>query len=168
MSGNIRKLTMCAVMAATALVLFVIEMQIPPLTVIPGIKLGLANVVTVFAIFAVGRSRAFGILTVRIILGSIICGTTVTLLYSMTGGVLSFLLCAVICRFFTYKQMWVVSIFGAMMHNVGQIAAAVLITQTVEILIYLPVLLLSGIITGAFTGICAQCVFNRLKSVGIL
>lgn len=168
MKNNVRKLTFCAVLAAVALMLFVVEAQIPPLTAIPGVKPGLSNIVTVFAVFALGWSWALAILFVRILVGTLLVGQFVSLMYSLAGGLLAFLLAVIIRRFFTEKQMWIVSVLSAVMHNIGQIAVAVVITGTKEIVFYLPVLLLSGIITGAFTGLCAQVLLNRLSAVGVL
>lgn len=168
MKNNVRKLTFCAVLAAVALILFVVEAQIPPLTAIPGIKPGLSNIVTVFALFALGWSWALAILFVRILVGTMLVGQFMSFMYSLAGGLLAFLLACLIRRFFSEKQMWIVSVLSAIMHNIGQLAVAIVLTGTKEILFYLPVLLLSGIITGAFTGLCAQVLLNRLRSVGIM
>ena len=106
MKNNVRKLTFCAVLAAVALMLFVVEAQIPPLTAIPGVKPGLSNIVTVFAVFALGWSWALAILFVRILVGTLLVGQFVSLMYSLAGGLLAFLLAVIIRRFFTEKQMW--------------------------------------------------------------
>lgn len=167
-NNQIRMLTLSAVLAASALVLFVVEAQIPPLTAIPGIKLGLANVFTLFALFSLGPGSAFSVLLIRILLGNLITGQAVSFLYSLAGGLLSYLLCVIIRRFFPTGQLWVVSVFSALTHNIGQILAAIALTGVAQIAVYLPVLILAGIITGAFTGLCAQFLLLRLHKVGLV
>lgn len=158
-----KDLILTAILTASALVAFTIEAAMPPLTPIYGIKLGLANIFTLFALYALGTRQAAAVLFLRIILGSIFTGQLVSFIYSLTGGVLSFVLIVLLKRFFPLKQVWVLSVLSAVMHNIGQLAAAVLMTETVQILYYLPVLLISGIIAGAFTGLCAQLVLMRLN-----
>ena len=101
----------------------------------------------------------------RITLGSIFTGQLVSFIYSLTGGVLSFLLMLLLRRFFPVKQLWVLSALCAVMHNAGQLAAAMLMTSTVQLIYYLPVLIVSGIIAGVFTGLCAQLVLLRLNKM---
>jgi len=158
-----RKLTTTAILTAAALVVFVIESQIPSLTSVPGIKLGLSNVFTLFALYTVGAPWAFALLLIRVVLGGLLTGQTMAILYSLSGGLLAFGAMLLGRRLIPEKQLWVVSVFGAIFHNIGQIAAAVLITSTSEILYYLPILLVSAIVTGAFTGVSAQLVLKRLK-----
>ena len=104
-------------------------------------------------------------MSLRIVLGSIFTGQLVSFIYSITGGLLSFLLMILLKRFFPLKQLWVLSVLSAVTHNIGQPAAAVFMTQTLAIAYYLPVLILSGIIAGAFTGLCAQLVLMRLSKI---
>ena len=87
-----KRLTVVALFTAIALIIFVIEAQLPPLAPIPGIKLGLANIVSLFALFWLGKKEAFTILILRIILGSIFSGHGATFLYSLSGGLLSFII----------------------------------------------------------------------------
>lgn len=147
-------------MTAVALIIFIVEAQLPPLLPVPGIKLGLSNVVTLFALFAVGPSMAFLVLIARIVLGGLLTGQVVSMTYSLAGGLLSFVVCACIYRFFPRNQVFVVSVISAVLHNVGQIAVAALMTSA-GIFAYLPLLTVSGIITGLFTGLCAQFVLTR-------
>lgn len=158
-----RNLILTAILTALALVAFTIEAAIPPLTPIYGIKLGIANVFTLFALYALGTRYAAALLFLRIVLGSIFTGQVVSFIYSLTGGVLAFLLMVLLKRFFPLKQVWILSILCAVMHNIGQLLAAIFMTSTIQIIYYLPVLVVSGIIAGAFTGLCAQLVLIRLK-----
>ena len=102
------------------------------------------------------------ILIARILLGSMFGGGVVSLLYSLAGGILCLLITLVLRRILTKKQIWVAGVMGAIMHNIGQILVAVVVTGTPSIVSYLPVLLISGIVTGTFTGFAAQAVVNRL------
>lgn len=158
-----KKLILTAVLTASALVAFTIEAAIPPLTPIYGIKLGIANVFTLFALYALGTPQAAAVLFLRIILGSIFTGQMVSFIYSLAGGLLSFLLMVLLKRFFPLKQLWVLSVLCAVTHNIGQLLAAVLMTGTVQIMLYLPVLIAAGIVAGAFTGLCAQLVLIRIN-----
>jgi heptaprenyl diphosphate synthase len=160
-----RKLTRMAVLTAVALTIFVIELQLPALAPIPGVKLGLANIITVYAMFALGPGDTLCILLVRVFLGSVFSGQMTSLLYSLAGGLLCYLVMLLLRRILTVKQIWVCSVLGAMAHNVGQMAVAVLVTGTPALIYYLPVLMVSGILTGLFTGLCAQFVTGRLDKI---
>lgn len=162
-----KKITTAALLTAIALIIFIVEVQLPPLLPVPGIKLGLSNVVTLFALFVVGPAMAFLILISRIVLGGLLTGQLVSMIYSMGGGLLAFVVSACIYRFFPRNQVFVVSVIAAVLHNVGQIAVAALMTS-VEIFAYLPILMVSGIITGLFTGLCAQFVLARRERADIL
>ena len=142
-----------------------IEGAIPPLTPIYGVKLGIANVFTLFALYVLGKPYGMAVMLLRIVLGNILTGQLVSLIYSLTGGLLSFLLMILLKRFFPTKQMWVLSVLCAVTHNIGQLLAAILMLQSMAIAYYLPVLILSGIIAGAFTGICAQLVLIRFSKI---
>ena len=159
---NTKRLTRMAALTAVALTIFIAELQIPSPVPIPGVKLGLANIITVYAMFVLGPADTACILIVRILLGSIFSGQLMSLFYSLSGGLLCYTVILLLRRIFSQKQIWVCSVFGAAAHNFGQIAAAILITGTPALLCYLPVLMVSGIIAGIFTGVCAQLVVNRL------
>lgn len=158
-----KRLTRMAILTAVALTIFVVELQLPNLTPIPGVKLGLANIITVYAMFALGGVDTLCILIARILLGSMFSGQMMALFYSLAGGLLCYLVMLVLHRLFTPKQIWICSVLGAVAHNLGQMAVAVLITRTPALLYYLPVLMISGIIAGAFTGLCAQFVVNKMS-----
>lgn len=163
-----RKLTVMAMLLALALIIFVIEAQLPPLAPIPGIKLGLANIITLTAIYLIGRREAFIVLILRIILGSVFSGNLIGFIYSVSGGIASFALMCAVSLFLKPDKIWVVSVFGALAHNAGQIAAAVFITKTTQVIWYLPVLTISAVITGVFTGIAAQLIFKRLRKINAI
>ena len=160
---QIRRLTRDALLTAIALTIFMIEAQIPAPIPVPGIKLGLANIVTLDALFMLGPWDALSILLARIVLGSLFAGNMMILFYSLAGGLLCWLLCCVLRRMMTDRQIWLCSIFGAIAHNLGQMAVAIAVTRTPGLLAYLPALMISGILAGAFTGWSAQFLIGRMK-----
>ena len=160
-----RKLTKMALLTAVALIIFMVEAQIPNPVAIPGVKLGLANVVTVYALFALGWKEALMILVARVFLGSVFSGQMMTFFYALGGGLLCLASMAVLKKFVTEKQMWACSALGAVFHNLGQLIVAAFITKTAAVFAYLPLLIVSGILTGLFTGVAAQAVFLRLKKI---
>lgn len=167
MTMKLKQMTTNALLTAIALTIFMIEAQIPALVPIPGVKLGLANIITVFALFAFTPKDAFLILFVRVFLGSIFSGQISTLLYSLGGGLTCFGALLLIRRVLSIEQMWVASVIGAIFHNIGQTIVAIIVTGTPSIAVYLPVLLVSGIVAGLFTGLCAQFLYGKLKKFGL-
>ena len=149
------------VLTTVALIIFIVEAQLPPLAPVPGIKLGLANIVSLFALFWIGRKEAFMILLVRIVLGSIFTGQMVVLFYSLAGGLLSFCVIALLYKSFSLDAIWIPSILSGLLHNIGQITVAVWLTHSVAILAYLPLLMIAGMATGLFTGLCTQFLIKQ-------
>ena len=164
---KLKQMTTNALLTAIALTIFMIEAQIPPLVPIPGIKLGLANIITVFALFAYTPKDALLILFVRVFLGSVFSGQISTLLYSLGGGMACFASLLVLRRLVSQSQLWVCGVIGAIFHNIGQIIVAIIVTGTPGIIVYLPVLMVSGIITGCFTGVCSQLLYHKLNKFHI-
>ena len=158
-----RKLTQLAMLTGIALIIFVVEMQIPNPFPIPGVKLGLANVVTVYAIYCYRGQEVALVVLARILLASIFGGNMMVLLYSFAGSVFCLTGMLLLKRIIDEKHIWISSVFGAVLHNIGQIAAAMLILGR-NVLVYLPFLLVSGCLAGAFTGGCAQLVIKRLNN----
>ncbi len=163
MNPKVKRLTELSVLTAVALIIFVVELQIPNPFPIPGIKLGLANIITVYAIYRYKPYEAAAITVVRLILGAVFAGNFAALIYSASGAALCLIGMLILRRFIDEKHIWISSVFGAILHNTGQMAAALIITQTPQLLAYYPFLLVSGCLAGAFTGLCAQIVISRLK-----
>ena len=159
-----RSLALIGLLAAFALVTFVIESQIPSPFALPGVKLGLANIFTLVALPLLGRKEAAAVLTVRILLGSLFTGTTITLLYSLAGGVLCYVVMALVYQPLGERLTWVTSVLGALAHNLGQMATAMMVLGK-NVLYYAPVLVLSGILTGLFTGLAAGFALKALKAL---
>ena len=158
---KIKKLTTMALLTAIALTIFMVEAQIPPLVPLPGVKIGLSNIVTVYAVFALGPGEAAAILFCRIFLGSIFAGNFSSILYSAAGGLLAILVTIGLRSILTRQQLWIAGCLGAIAHSIGQMAMAVLVTGTVSIAVYLPIMIVCSIVTGIFTGLCAQLLVNR-------
>ena len=163
-----RKLTLMSILLCLALIIFAIEAQLPPIAPIPGIKLGLANVINLMALYMLGRRESFIILILRIVLSSIFAGNFTGFMYSISGGIICFLFMSVMSLFIKENRMWVVSVFGAIGHNIGQIIIACFIMGTFQIIWYLPVLIISAVVTGFFTGLTAQITFKHLRKTGII
>ena len=161
--------TLCAVLTALALAFsylenfFPLSLAIP----IPGIKLGLANIVTVFALYALGPAQALLILTGRCLLGAVFAGNMNALIFSLLGGFSAMLVMILLSRS-RHLSIYGVSIGGAAAHNCGQIAAACLTLGSMAPLYYLPILLGASLITGAVTGVAAACLFRALVHTNIL
>lgn len=162
MRWTTKQLSLMALLTAVALAIHVVEAQIPAPVPIPGVKLGLANIITVYAVFMLGPGPALMILVARILLGSLFSGV-MSLFYSLAGGLLCFAVMLLMRCVLSKKQIWIASIVGAVFHNIGQILVAIVVTGTPAIVSYLPVLLLSGIVAGLFTGLAAQYLIHRLE-----
>lgn len=160
-----RKLTTMALLSAIALTIFIIEAQIPAPVPIPGIKLGLANIVTVYAVYALGAKEGAAILFVRIFLGAVFSGNFGTILYSAAGGALAILTTIGLKLILRENQLWVSGCLSAIAHSIGQMIVAVWATGTPSLLIYLPVLIVCSVIAGVFTGLCAQLLVKRGKNL---
>ena len=160
-----RKLTQMALLTAIALTIFMVEAQIPALVPVPGVKLGLSNIITVFAVFAMGPKEAAAILFVRIFLGAVFAGNFSTIFYSAAGGALAIGVTILLRKLLTKNQLWVAGVLGAIAHSIGQMAMAIAITQTVGLAAYLPMMIICSIITGLFTGLCAQFLLDRGKNL---
>lgn len=159
-----KRLAELGVLTAAALIIFIIESFIPYPFPIPGIKLGLANIITVYAVYRYRAYEVAAILFVRIILGSVFSGNLTAMIYSLAGGVLCLLGMLLLRKVIDENHLWLSSVFGAVLHNTGQIIAAVVLLQTPAILAYYPFLIVAGCLSGAFTGLCAQVVVKRVGS----
>lgn len=160
---NTKKLVFMALLTAVSLVIWVLEAQIPPVVPVPGVKLGLASVITLTAMVLLGRKEALAILVVRVFMSCLFAGSFSAILFSLTGGFLSWVVMALTVGLMGAKKLWVVSVFGAIGHNAGQLAAAMVVTKTASLIWYGPALLCAAILTGAFTGAVAQYLSRALK-----
>ena len=187
-NSKIKKLAFMAVLLCAALIIFIIEAQIPLPVPIPGVKPGLSNAVILFALFYnhAGKKResnsrynrlslpyniklsnfdVFLILVGRIILSAFFTGRVITFAFSLCGGLTAFFAMLIMKKFVNNRQIWVCGAVGAVFHNIGQIIIAIFITGTPAIIAYLPVLIIAGIITGVFTGLIAQFTLLRMSKI---
>ena len=163
-----RRIALCGVLTALALALSLAERMIPiqMLIPIPGVKLGLANVVTMFALLFLKPRDAYAILLCRVCLAAIFAGSVTSFLFSLLGGMLALTTTWVLLRWkdrtFT---MFGISAAAAAMHDIGQIIAAILVMGTTDVLAYLPLLLVSAIPMGLLTGAMIQVLSAHLKAI---
>ena len=162
MRFSTKAITTCAVLAALALALSYLESFFPPLLPLPGVKLGLANIVTVFALYQLGAGAALAILLTRCLLGGLFAGNLSAMLFSVLGG-LTAMLVMIFLRRLPKLSVYGVSIGGAAAHNCGQVAAAMLTLGSAAPLAYLPFLLLVSVFTGALTGFVAALLFRAMR-----
>ena len=153
-------------LVATALILSFVESQIPPIVPIPGVKLGLANIVTLFALYKLGAPSALTVAVVRVSLSSLLFGSVSSFAYAMGGALLSFAVMLLLKKLGWFAT-FTVSIAGAVAHNIAQICVSMLILQTEVVIYYLPALLVSGIITGAVIGIIGAVLLRKLEKIKI-
>ena len=159
-----KRLTELSLFTAAALIIFIVELQIPNPFPIPGIKLGLANIITVYAVYHYRPHEVALIVAARLILGTVFSGNITALIYSAAGGFLCLLGMLLLKKLIDEKHLWMSSVLGAVLHNTGQMAAALIVMRTPQLLLYYPFLLVSGCLAGAFTGLCAQLITARLKN----
>lgn len=147
---------------ALALILAYVEILVQPLfPTIPGIKMGLPNIIIVFVLYRRGAPYAIGVSLIRLILVSILFGNVMAFLYSLAGAALS-LAVMILLRRFNLLSTVGVSVAGGVTHNIGQILMAMLLLQTVELGYYLVVLTVSGIIAGILVGLCGSILLKKL------
>lgn len=157
-----RQIAEYGLLIALAMVFSYVEFLIPFSVAIPGVKLGLANVVVVFALYRLGKMEALVISIIRVLLISFMFGNAFALAYSLSGAVLSFALMLLCLRTKWFSPVGV-AIVGGVSHNIGQILCAMVLLETKQIISYLPVLLLSGTIAGVAIGIIAGKIINRVR-----
>jgi len=156
------KISTYGLLIALAFILSYIEALFPPPVPIPGIKLGLANLMVLVGLYTMGVKEAFVLSLIRIILVGLTFGNMSTMLFSLAGGILSWLVMSLLKQVKSFSLVGV-SVAGAVSHNIGQIITAIFVTENINIIYYLPFLLLSGLITGAVIGIIGALIIKRIK-----
>ncbi len=156
MKYSTKKLTILAFFTTLALILYWVESLLPTLIPIPGIKLGLANIITLIILKNFSLREAFPVLLTRIFIATFLFGQFVSLFYSLAGGIFCLLAMALIQWLLQGHFLFITSIFGALFHNLGQLLVALLLTKSLAVLTYLPFFILSAVVTGLFIGFCAH------------
>ncbi|MBQ3803141.1 MAG: Gx transporter family protein [Oscillospiraceae bacterium] len=159
---NTKKLTVMAMTTAVAMILSFVESQIPAFVAVPGVKIGLANIAVVFALYRLGWKEAVAISLVRVVLVSMLFGSIASLFYSLAGAVLSLTGMGLLKKTGKFTEI-MISVTGGILHNIGQIGMACLILETAALRYYLPFLLISGIIAGIVVGILSAVLVQRIK-----
>ena len=157
-----KKLTVLGLSVAMAMILSFVESQIPSFVPIPGVKVGLANIVVVFALYKLGWKEAVGISLLRVFLVSVLFGHAASFLYSFAGALFSFCGMALMKKTGLFTHV-AVSVTGGVLHNAGQILMACILLGTNVIAYYLPFLILSGTIAGVVIGLLASVMISRIS-----
>ena len=160
---NTKKVALYGLLVALAMLLSWVETMVPVTTLVPGMKLGLTNLVVMVALYELGEKDAFILSMVRILLVSMTFGNMAALMYSLAGGILSFVVMAVLKRTGIFS-MTGVSVAGGVAHNIGQIIVASFILDTM-LAGYLPILLISGLGAGVIIGILGAEIARRVHGV---
>lgn len=165
MKSKVKNIAFYGMMIALALIFSYLETFIPinALVPIPGVKLGLANIVVLFALYTMKVRDAFVIAVIRILIAGFLFGNLMTIAYSFAGGMLSLSVMWLLKK--TKLSTIGVSMVGGICHNIGQLCVAVVLTETTRIAYYLPVLLIAGLITGLLMGIVANLVIDRVNKI---
>ena len=161
-----KKVAMLGLCIALAMIMSYIEALVPLSFAVPGIKMGLANIVIIFVLYKLGTKEAILVSLIRVILVSLLFSNVMAMAYSIAGAVLSLLVMWILKKTDKFSVVGV-SVAGGIMHNVGQIIMAVILLGTEQIALYLPVLIITGTATGVVIGIVAGLVINRFKNIRI-
>lgn len=157
-----KRIAYCGLFAALAILMGYVELLIPMPILIPGVKLGLANVIIVIMLYFMDAKSAFFVSLIRVLLSGLLFAGFAGLLYSLSGAMLSFAVMLLLKRTERFSIVGV-SVAGGIFHNVGQIVVAALVVENVRMAYYLPFLLVSGVVTGIVIGIVAQMALKYLK-----
>lgn len=160
------KVAYFGVFTALALIFSYIESMIPFQIGIPGVKLGLANLIIVIALYKMSLKEAYLLSVTRVVLSGLLFGSMFSILYSLAGGLLSLTVMAVLKRTEGFSVLGI-SIAGGVSHNIGQLVIAMFVVQTFSVSYYIPVLLVAGLVTGLVIGIAAENMLRRLTGITI-
>lgn len=161
---NAKRIAEIGMMVGLAMVLSYLESLLPVSLGIPGVKLGLSNVVTLFALYRCGSGPAFGIAVTRIVLCGVTFGSFSAMLYSLAGGLLSYLVMLLLKKTDRFS-VYGVSVAGGVFHNIGQVAVAAWVLQTSLLFYYIPFLLIAGTIAGVCIGVVCGGVIKRIQNL---
>ena len=159
-----KKVAMLGLSIALAMIMSYIEVIVPLSFAVPGIKMGLANIVIIFVLYKIGTKEAILVSLIRVFLVSLLFSNVMAMWYSLAGAVLSLGIMWILKKTDKFSVVGV-SIAGGIMHNVGQIIMAVIVLGTEQIALYLPVLVITGTVTGVVIGIVSGLVINRFKKI---
>ena len=159
-----KKVAFLGMCIALSMILSFVESQIPPLMAVPGVKVGLPNIVMVFMLYKIGAKETAIVSILRVILVGILFGTPLSMIYSLVGAALSLIGMILLKKTNLFAPI-TVSVAGGILHNIGQIATACIVMETAQIAYYLPVLLISGTVAGILIGLTAAMILKRLEKM---
>ena len=159
-----KKIALTGLLVAAAMVLSYVEMLIPVFVAVPGVKLGLPNIVIVFALYRLGFRPAVLISLIRVVLVAFTFGNAFSLVYSLSGAILSLVVMGLLKRS-DALSITGVSVLGAVSHNIGQILVAMIVLETGSLIYYFPVLLVTGVIAGVCIGLLAAVLTKRIPKL---
>ena len=159
-----KKVAFLGMCIALSMILSFVESQIPPLAAVPGVKMGLPNIVMVFMLYKVGAKETAIVSILRVILVGILFGTPLSMIYSLAGATLSLIGMILLKKTNLFAHV-TVSVAGGILHNIGQIVTACLVMETAQRAYYLPVLFISGTIAGILIGLTAAMILKRLDKM---
>lgn len=157
-----KRVALLGLCIALSMILSFVESRIPPLVAVPGVKIGLPNLVLVFMLYRFGWKETAVVSLLRVLLSSILFGSALSLLYSLTGATLSLIGMTLLKKTNLFSCV-AVSVVGGVLHNVGQITVACIVMETPQIAYYLPVLFISGTLAGVVIGVVAALITKRLE-----
>ena len=166
MNKKTTKIVFLGILVSVAMIFSYIEHQIPAFVAFPGIKLGLPNIAIIVVLYRIGWKEAICVNLIRVLLVSILFGTTLSLLYSVAGATLSLLIMIIMKNLKMFSKVFV-SISGAIAHNIGQVLVAVFVTETAELLYYLPFLVITAVVSGVLIGLIGTKVVEKLERIEI-
>ena len=165
MTNRTKKVAYLGLMAAVALILSYVEALFPPIyAAVPGIKVGLPNIVIIFMLYRFGLKEAAAVSLVRLAAVALLFGSVMTLAYSLAGAVLSLTLMALCKRFNIFTTVGV-SVVGGVSHNLGQIIVAMIVMETAQIGYYMVILAITGTLAGGFIGVAGSLLLKYMKNV---
>ena len=160
MKISTKRLATLALLTSVAMILSYVESLIPPLAAVPGVKIGLSNIATVFALYTLGIPSAVAVSLVRVILSSLLFGSAASFIYSLSGAALALLFMSLFKRVPLFSSVGV-SVVGGVFHNAGQIIAACLVLSSSAISVYLAPLVVSGTLAGILVGLASGMLISR-------
>ena len=160
-TNKTQRVAICALFTSLAIVFGYIEYLIPFNFGIPGVKLGLANLITVTVLYTLGNKEAVTVSVMRVFCTALLFGNLYSFAYSLVGATLSILIMMAVKKLSFFSSVGA-SVCGGVLHNIGQLLVAVVVIDSLNVLFYLPVLLISGALTGAIIGICTLPVMKKL------
>ena len=158
-----KKITILSLCTALAMIMSYIESLFPAFWV-PGVKVGLPNIIIIFVLYRIGTKEAVAVSFVRIFLNTLLFGSPLTLAYSLAGGFLSIVSMILLKKLSIFSELGV-SVVGGITHNAGQIIIAIIIMETAQISLYMPLLIITGILAGIIVGLAGNLLIKRIKNI---